>query len=71
MDEKTKAQFRDWAKGNRYLYQLMKGNTDVLEPYIEYLSSRENEILRALFKIMQAAMIHHFEIDAYFERFGG
>ncbi|KKO54316.1 DNA-binding protein [Paenibacillus sp. DMB20] len=69
--EETKAQFRDWAKGNRLLYQLMKGNTDVLEPYVEYISSRENEILRALFKIIQAAKIHHFEIDTYLERFEG
>lgn len=71
MAEKTKDQFREWAKGNRYLYQLMKGNTDVLEPYVEYISSHKNEILRALFKIIQAAKIHHFEIDTYLERFEG
>lgn len=67
--EITKEQFREWAKGNRYLYELMKGNTDVLEPYIDYLSSRENEILKALFKIIQAANMYHFEIDQYLDRF--
>ncbi|WP_256720780.1 MULTISPECIES: helix-turn-helix domain-containing protein [Paenibacillus] len=67
--ERTKEQFREWARGNRYLYELMKGNIEVLEPYIEYISSRENEILRALFKIIQAANMYHFEIDEYLERF--
>lgn len=67
--ERTKERFREWARCNRYLYELMKGNIDVLEPYIEYISSRENEILRALFKIIQAANMYHFEIDEYLERF--
>lgn len=67
--ERTKEQFREWARGNRYLYELMKGKIEVLEPYIEYISSRENEILRALFKIIQAANMYHFEFDEYLERF--
>ncbi|WP_251035863.1 XRE family transcriptional regulator [Paenibacillus sp. ISL-20] len=67
--ERTKEQFREWARGNRYLYELMKGNIEVLEPYIEYISSKENEILRALFKIIQAANMYHFEFDEYLERF--
>ncbi|MGV2643299.1 XRE family transcriptional regulator, partial [Clostridium perfringens] len=67
--ERTKEQFREWARGNRYLYELMKGNIEVLEPYIDYISSRENEILRALFKIIQAANMYHFEFDEYLERF--
>lgn len=33
------------------------------------LYDRENEILRALFKIIQAANICHFEFDEYLERF--
>lgn len=65
----TKEQFQEWARGNRYLYELMKGNIEVLEPYIEYISSRESEILRALFKIIQAANMYHFEIEKYLERF--
>ncbi|WP_235439730.1 XRE family transcriptional regulator [Paenibacillus sp. DMB20] len=69
--ERTKEQFCEWARGNRYLYELMKGNIEVLEPYIEYVSSRENEVLRALFKIIQAANMFHFEIERYLERFEG
>ncbi|KOR87831.1 DNA-binding protein [Paenibacillus solani] len=67
--EHIKEKFRVWARCNRYLYELMKGNIDVLESYIEYISSRENEILRALFYIIQAANMYHFEIDEYLERF--
>lgn len=67
--ERTKEQFREWARGNRYLYELMKGNIEVLEPYIDYISSRENEILRALFKIIQAANMYRFEVDEYLDKF--
>ncbi|WP_339292462.1 helix-turn-helix transcriptional regulator [Paenibacillus sp. FSL W8-0187] len=67
--ERTKEQFQEWARGNRYLYELMKGNIEVLEPYIEYISSRENEVLRALFKVIQAANMYHFEIEKILERF--
>ncbi|KOP64863.1 DNA-binding protein [Bacillus sp. FJAT-18019] len=67
--ERAKERFRVWARCNRYLYELMKGNIDLLEPYIEYISTRENEILRALFSIIQAANMYHFEIDEYLEKF--
>ncbi|MGG3284489.1 helix-turn-helix domain-containing protein [Paenibacillus solani] len=67
--ERTKAKFRDRARGNRYLYELMKGNIDVLEPYTEFISSRENEVLKGLFKIIKAANLYHFEIDEYLDRF--
>ncbi|WP_433938513.1 helix-turn-helix domain-containing protein [Paenibacillus lautus] len=67
--KRTKEQFQEWARGNRYLYELMKGNIEVLESYIEYISSRENEILRALFKIIQAANMYRFEIDEYLDKF--
>lgn len=69
--EQTKAQFREWARGNRYLYRLMKGNIDVLEPYIAYIAAHEDETLKALFKIIQAANLYHFEVDPYLERFEG
>ncbi|SMF90280.1 Helix-turn-helix [Paenibacillus uliginis N3/975] len=67
--ELTKNQFREWAIGNGYLYRLMTGNTTILDEYVEYISSRKDEILRALFKIVQAANYYHFDIDKYLERF--
>ncbi|MEX3618887.1 helix-turn-helix domain-containing protein [Paenibacillus glucanolyticus] len=67
--EQTKKQFKDWAIGNKYLYQLMSGRTDVLEEYVDYVSVRKNEVLMALFKIVQAANIYRFDIDKYLERF--
>jgi transcriptional regulator with XRE-family HTH domain len=67
--EQTKKQFQEWAIGNKYLYRLMSGNTDVLEEYVDYVSARKNEVLMALFKIVQAANFYRFDIDKYLERF--
>jgi len=67
--ERTKEQFQEWARGNRYLYELMKGDINVLEAYMEYISPKKNEILRALFTIVQGANMYHFDIDEYLVRF--
>lgn len=47
----------------------MKGNIDVLEPYIEFISSEENEVLMGLFKVIKAANLYHWDIDKYIDRF--
>ncbi|PAK49639.1 helix-turn-helix transcriptional regulator [Paenibacillus sp. 7541] len=65
--EDTKQQFKVWATANRYLYQLMMGKVEVLDAYMAYISSHENEILRALFNIVQAANRYQFEIERYLE----
>ncbi|WP_240321581.1 XRE family transcriptional regulator [Paenibacillus sp. O199] len=67
--EATKYQFAEWAKANRYLYRLMSGEVSVLKEYVEYISSNENEILRALFKIVKAAEMYKLNIDSILERF--
>ncbi|MGV2788238.1 XRE family transcriptional regulator, partial [Clostridium perfringens] len=69
VSEQTKKQFQEWAIGNKYLYRLMSGNTDVLEEYVDYVSVRKNEVLMALFKIVQAANFYRYDIDKYLERF--
>lgn len=67
--EATKYQFAEWAKANRYLYRLMSGEVSVLEEYVEYIASNDNEILRALFKIVKAADMYNFNIDSILQRF--
>lgn len=67
--ERLKQQFKAWAKGNRYLCQLMMGNMGVLEAYMDYISSFEDEILRALFKVVQAANTYHWDIDRYLDKY--
>ncbi|MGG1880595.1 hypothetical protein ABDI30_23925 [Paenibacillus cisolokensis] len=63
VSEGIKKKFTNWAKGNRYLYQLMSGNFQVIDEYMAYISSLENEILRALFRIVHAAIVYHWNID--------
>ncbi|UOK63283.1 hypothetical protein MT997_35735 [Paenibacillus sp. OVF10] len=31
-------QFEEWAVGNRYLYELMSGKTEVIPSYMNYIS---------------------------------
>ncbi|MCZ1267697.1 MULTISPECIES: transcriptional regulator [Paenibacillus] len=68
-DEQTKKQFRIWAEGNKYLYRLMAGEVEVLDDYIEYLASREHEILKGLFKVIKAAKKYHINVDHILARF--
>ncbi|MGR6546144.1 transcriptional regulator [Paenibacillus tundrae] len=62
-------QFNEWAEANRYLYELMSGNVDVLESYLEYISERKNEIFPALCAIVSAANRHNMNIDSVLEQY--
>ncbi|RUT43296.1 XRE family transcriptional regulator [Paenibacillus anaericanus] len=61
--------FKDWAEANSYLYRLMKGDIKVLPEYVTYISQREEEILPALFKILQAANWYQFNVDDILSHF--
>ncbi|WP_138495738.1 transcriptional regulator [Paenibacillus pinistramenti] len=64
-------QYRGLAKVNTYLYELMMGNITVLKDYVEYILSREEEILPALVKIVEAANRFDMNVDdtlALFEK---
>lgn len=62
-------QYKMWAKANTYLYQLMSGKVEVLPDYVAYIESKEDEILPALTKILQAANQYHFNVDHILQRF--
>lgn len=62
-------QFSEWAEANRYLYQLMAGQVEVLDDYVEYIAVRETEIFLGVYYIVTAANKHHFNIDSVLERF--
>jgi hypothetical protein len=64
-------QFSQWAEANRYLYQLMAGQVEVLEDYVEYIAARESEIFIGVYYIVTAANKHHFNIDSVLDRFKG
>ncbi|WP_410513825.1 helix-turn-helix transcriptional regulator [Paenibacillus sp. BR2-3] len=58
-----------WAKANTSLFKLLKGESRVLPEYVSYIEQRKDEILPALFKILQAANQHHFNVDDILLRF--
>ncbi len=70
-DEERKIlnQFHEWAIANRYLYRLLSGDREVLPEYIEYISTREDEIFTAICNIVLAANRHKMKIDHVLERF--
>ncbi|WP_251035101.1 transcriptional regulator [Paenibacillus polymyxa] len=62
-------QFEEWAEGNRYLYELMSGKTEVIQSYMNYISERENEIFPALCAIVNAANRFDINIDSVLETY--
>ena len=62
-------QFHEWAVANRYLYKLLSGDQNVLPEYVEYISTRENEIFIGLCNIVLAANRFKMQIDQVLERF--
>ncbi|SEK40376.1 transcriptional regulator [Paenibacillus sp. OK003] len=62
-------QFQEWAEGNRYIYQLMSGQFDVLPEYLNYISTKENEIFPALCDIVTAANRYDKNIDDVLEQY--
>lgn len=63
------SRFEGWAEANTFLYRLMKGDVKVLPEYVLYISQRKDEILPALFKILQAANCYQFNVDDILTRF--
>lgn len=66
---RLKEEFAMLAVVNTCLYQLMMGQVEVLPQYVNYIESREAEILPALIKIVQAANKYNFDIDFILKKF--
>ncbi|GGA41323.1 helix-turn-helix domain-containing protein [Paenibacillus physcomitrellae] len=66
---KIKEQYRGLAKVNTYLYELMMGKVTVLQDYVEYIGSKEEEILPGLVKIVEAANRFNINVDDTLARF--
>lgn len=62
-------QFKEWAEANRYMYGLMSGQPDALNPYVDYVDSREDEIFLALCNIMIAANRYQLHVDHILDRY--
>lgn len=68
-DKRIIEQFESWAVGNRYVYQLMAGQIDVMPQYIEYIATRENEISMGIYTIITVANKYKINIDDILKRF--
>ncbi|MGN7762139.1 helix-turn-helix domain-containing protein [Paenibacillus sp. 22594] len=62
-------QFKEWGTANTYLLRLMDGQQDVLDEYVNFVSTRENEIFTALFRIVQTANRYQWDVDHILQRF--
>ncbi|MBP1905412.1 tetratricopeptide (TPR) repeat protein [Paenibacillus turicensis] len=62
-------QFESWAVGNRYVYQLMAGQIDVMPEYINYMTTNENEISMGIYTIIIVANEYKINIDNILNRF--
>ncbi|WP_150276007.1 transcriptional regulator [Paenibacillus tepidiphilus] len=67
--ELTIRQFQEWGIANTFLYRLQDGQIEVLDDYVEYVATRENEIFTALYKIIETANRYHWNVDHIIERF--
>nr|WP_202890320.1 helix-turn-helix transcriptional regulator [Brevibacillus brevis] len=62
--------FKVWAKANSYTLEVLSGDTDVLEEYVDYLESLSTiDVLAGLNAIMKSANTYHFYVDEILERF--
>ncbi|MDR6726528.1 MULTISPECIES: helix-turn-helix domain-containing protein [Paenibacillus] len=62
-------QFADWAVANAYLYRLMSGEVHIMDEYVDYITSREDEIFVGVRHIVQIANQYDLNIDHILERF--
>lgn len=62
-------QFRDWGRANAYLYRLLSGEVQVLTDYAECIAANTQEIVPAMYRILQAANRFGLSVDALLDRF--
>ncbi|QNR68905.1 helix-turn-helix transcriptional regulator [Paenibacillus peoriae] len=68
---KWKRQYEDWAVVNTYVNKLLSGDKSVLLNYVNYISSRKEEVLPALDNMLEAANRYHFDVDDILMQFEG
>ncbi|GAB6930322.1 hypothetical protein JCM10914A_43050 [Paenibacillus sp. JCM 10914] len=62
-------QFHEWAIANRFLYQMMSGQTDKVNDYIAYVADKTYEMLPALYHIMIAANRFQLQVDDILDKY--
>ncbi|MFB5267457.1 transcriptional regulator [Paenibacillus enshidis] len=72
-DEETlhwKGLFQEWARANIFLAKLMSGDTKLLSEYVNYIESREIEMIRGLWNVMMMANRFGVDVDHILTKFG-
>ena len=60
---------KEWAEANKYLYKLMAGSDDLLVDYVDFITSREDEIFLGLCSIMIATNRYQLDVDYILDKF--
>lgn len=61
--------FQEWALANTYVIKLMCGDTSILPEYVAYIEKEQDELIPALFNIMEAANRYHVNVDHILKQF--
>ncbi|WHX48677.1 transcriptional regulator [Paenibacillus woosongensis] len=61
--------FMGWAKANTYVIKLMTGDTSILPEYVAYIDKKQDELMTGLYNILEAANLHHFNVDEILKKF--
>lgn len=61
--------YREIAVANRYVIELNRGNTGVLESYLHFIQHHEDELLPGLITILESAIAHNYSIDLILAQF--
>ncbi|MBG9772685.1 DNA-binding protein [Brevibacillus laterosporus] len=67
--QKEVQKFRLWARGNRYTFDLLMGQLDILPDYIAFLEDNPKELLAGLVTIVESANKYDFSIDNILAKF--
>ncbi|EES74477.1 helix-turn-helix domain-containing protein [Paenibacillus sp. MB22_1] len=69
-EQRVVEQFQEWGRANAYVYRLMSGDIQVLADYTEWVASHVQEVVPAMYRILQAANQFELNVDHLLERFG-
>jgi len=61
--------FKLYAHANSMNIEILKGNTEVLPSFVEFLDQNPNEKLPSLLILLQSANKHHFDISSVLEHY--
>lgn len=64
-----KSVFQEWAKANTYVIKLLCGDTSILPEYVAYIDKEQDELIPALYNIMDAANRYHINVDHILKHF--